>query len=142
MFHIIRWPLLVLLHLFTLTNVNQTFVQIILFTFIFVIFGLYVFVRQIVNAIEWMFACAPSLNFLLPAHINHIPGRGRKGQLRKRLRSARSYTEWKEAAQTMDEFLGFDLWKRVWKYRDVSCPALINSFIGRQRSLLRLGFGT
>ncbi|KAF8592347.1 patatin-domain-containing protein [Ramaria rubella] len=78
MFHIIRWPLLMML-----------------FTFIFVVFGLYVFVRQIVNAVEWMFAW-----------------RGRKGLLRKRLRGARTYDEWKDAAQTMDEFLGFDEWKR------------------------------
>lgn len=38
------------------TDIHRS-TQIMLFAFIFVIFGLYVFVRQIVNALEWMFAC-------------------------------------------------------------------------------------
>ncbi|GJJ07455.1 hypothetical protein Clacol_001657 [Clathrus columnatus] len=78
MFHIIRWPLLALL-----------------FTYIYGIFGLYILVRQIVNAIEWTFAW-----------------RGERGILRQRMRAAKSYAEWKEAAITMDNFLGFDEWKK------------------------------
>lgn len=38
-------------------------------------------------------------------------GRGRKGVLRKRLRSAQTYEMWKEAAQTLDEYLQFHDWK-------------------------------
>ncbi|KAF8529014.1 patatin-domain-containing protein [Hysterangium stoloniferum] len=78
MFHIIRWPLLISL-----------------FAYIYGIFGLYVLVRQVVNAIEWMFAW-----------------RGQKGILRKRLRAAQSYEEWKSAAEIMDTFLGFGEWKK------------------------------
>ncbi|KIJ56666.1 hypothetical protein M422DRAFT_22815 [Sphaerobolus stellatus SS14] len=77
-FHIIRWPLLILL-----------------FTYIYAIFGLYVLVRQIVNAFEWTFAW-----------------RGQRRILRNRLRSAKTFEEWKDAAQVMDKYLGFDEWKK------------------------------
>jgi len=58
-------------------------------------------------------------------------GRGKKGLLRKKMRSARSWQvrtpglllpllwsyptlqEWKEAAATLDEYLHFDEWKKV-----------------------------
>lgn len=40
-------------------------------------------------------------------------GRGRKGQLRLKLRAARTYDEWKEAALALDEYLGFDEWKAI-----------------------------
>jgi hypothetical protein len=60
----------------------------------------------------------------------HTEGRGRKGVLRKRLRAARTYQvrssppfslsvlksfsqEWKDAAQTLDEYLHFDEWKKM-----------------------------
>ncbi|KZW04014.1 patatin-domain-containing protein [Exidia glandulosa HHB12029] len=77
-YHIVRWPLLFFL-----------------FLWIFGEFGLYVFIRQVVNAIEWLFAWS-----------------GRKGLLRRELRRARTYQQWKDAAQTMDEYMGFDLWKK------------------------------
>ncbi|CCA70479.1 related to TGL4-triacylglycerol lipase [Serendipita indica DSM 11827] len=77
-FQLARWPLLFLLAIV-----------------IFGQFGLYVAIRQVVNALEWLFAW-----------------RGRKGVLRKKLRSAQSYEEWKEAALKLDEYLGFDEWKR------------------------------
>ena len=40
-------------------------------------------------------------------------GRGRKGVLRKKLRSAQTYDMWKEAAHTLDEYLQFHEWKVV-----------------------------
>ncbi|KAF8265118.1 hypothetical protein EI94DRAFT_1736630 [Lactarius quietus] len=58
-------------------------------------FGCYVAIRQVVNAKEWLSAW-----------------RGRKGQLRKRLRASKTYEEWVYAAETLDEFLDFDEWKR------------------------------
>lgn len=58
-------------------------------------FGCYVAIRQVVNAKEWLSAWS-----------------GRKGQLRKRLRASRSYEQWVEAAETLDDFLDFDDWKR------------------------------
>ncbi|KAF9075771.1 patatin-domain-containing protein [Rhodocollybia butyracea] len=78
-FLLLRWPLLVFI-----------------FLFIAVEFGLYVFIRQIVNTKEWIFSW-----------------RGRKGVLRKRLRGAKTYQEWKDAAATLDRYLHFDDWKRV-----------------------------
>ncbi|KAK7049495.1 hypothetical protein VNI00_005526 [Paramarasmius palmivorus] len=82
MYLLLRWPLL-------------------LFIFIFIAaeFGLYVFIRQVVNGKEWLSAW-----------------RGKKGQLRKRMRAARTYEaslEWKEAARAMDEYLKFDDWKKI-----------------------------
>ncbi|KIM19965.1 hypothetical protein M408DRAFT_30776 [Serendipita vermifera MAFF 305830] len=62
---------------------------------IFAQFGLYVAIRQVVNTIEYLFAW-----------------RGRKGVLRQKLRKAQTYEEWKEAALTMDDYLGFDDWKK------------------------------
>jgi hypothetical protein len=40
-------------------------------------------------------------------------GRGRKGVLRQKLRNAKTYQEWKEAALTLDDYLGFNDWKKV-----------------------------
>ncbi|KAH9943430.1 acyl transferase/acyl hydrolase/lysophospholipase [Epithele typhae] len=74
---ILRWPLLSLILLF-----------------ISVQFGMYVLIRQLVNAKEWASAW-----------------RGRRGVLRKRLRHARSYQDWKDAALALDEFMHFDDWK-------------------------------
>ncbi|PWZ01066.1 patatin-domain-containing protein, partial [Testicularia cyperi] len=65
---------------------------------IFVVISLeflaYVLVRQLVNVIEYS-----------------IAWRGKKGQLRKRMRGALTYPEWKEAALAQDEFLGYEKWK-------------------------------
>ncbi|KAL4081889.1 acyl transferase/acyl hydrolase/lysophospholipase [Scleroderma yunnanense] len=67
-----------------------------IFAAIFVQFGLYVLIRQLVNTKEWLTAW-----------------RGRKGLLRKRLRAARTYDEWKEAALALDEYLNFNEWKKI-----------------------------
>ncbi|CAE6445720.1 unnamed protein product [Rhizoctonia solani] len=79
LYHIVRWPLLGLL-----------------FLVIFFEFYAYVWIRQCVNALEWLLAW-----------------RGKKGKLRANLRKARTYEEWKEAARVMDEYLGFEEWKQV-----------------------------
>ncbi|TDL29739.1 patatin-domain-containing protein [Rickenella mellea] len=67
-----------------------------IFLFIAFEFSLYIVIRQCVNAKEWFTAW-----------------RGRKGYLRKRLRAARTYDEWKAAGATLDEYLKFDEWKTV-----------------------------
>ncbi|KAH8105837.1 patatin-domain-containing protein [Cristinia sonorae] len=67
-----------------------------IFLFIGVEFGFYILIRQMVNAKEWLSAW-----------------RGRKGLLRKRLRNAKTYQEWKDAALVLDEYLGFNEWKLV-----------------------------
>ncbi|KAJ7638843.1 acyl transferase/acyl hydrolase/lysophospholipase [Roridomyces roridus] len=66
-----------------------------IFLFIALEFGGYVLLRQLVNVKEWISAW-----------------RGKKGLLRKNLRAARSYEEWKKAALVMDEYLKFDEWKK------------------------------
>lgn len=66
----------------------------IIFLFISLEFLLYVVVRQLVNIIEYS-----------------IAWRGKKGQLRKRMRSATNYADWKEAALAQDDFLGYEKWK-------------------------------
>ncbi|KAJ1308648.1 hypothetical protein OPQ81_004342 [Rhizoctonia solani] len=78
LYHIVRWPLLGLL-----------------FLVIFFEFYAYVWIRQCVNALEWLLAW-----------------RGKKGKLRANLRQARTYDEWKAAARVMDEYLGFEAWKQ------------------------------
>lgn len=40
-------------------------------------------------------------------------GRGKKGQLRKKLRAADSYEEWKRVALELDQYSGFDEWKQI-----------------------------
>ncbi|KAI0750813.1 patatin-domain-containing protein [Daedaleopsis nitida] len=74
---ILRWPLLGLI-----------------FLFIAVQFGMYIMIRQLVNAKEWVSAW-----------------RGRRGILRKRLRNAQSYQAWKDAALALDAHMHFDEWK-------------------------------
>lgn len=59
-------------------------------------FGLYVFTRQIVNTWEFLVS---------------LISRPRQRLLRKRLRSAKSWEEWRAAALDMDAHLGFDEWK-------------------------------
>ncbi|KAF5388223.1 hypothetical protein D9615_000438 [Tricholomella constricta] len=67
-----------------------------IFLFIAAEFGFYIVIRQLVNTKEWITAW-----------------RGKKGVLRKKLRAARTYEKWKEAALTLDEFLQFHEWKQV-----------------------------
>ncbi|KAI0320813.1 patatin-domain-containing protein [Amylostereum chailletii] len=67
-----------------------------IFLFIACEFGFYVLIRQLVNAKEWLSAW-----------------RGRKGLLRKRLRASNTYEEWKDAAAILDDYLGFNDWKKV-----------------------------
>ncbi|TFK75876.1 patatin-domain-containing protein, partial [Pluteus cervinus] len=69
---------------------------ILIFLIIAAEFGLYVVIRQLVNTKEWFTAWS-----------------GRKGLLRKNLRAAQSYEEWKTAATTLDQYLQFDEWKRI-----------------------------
>ncbi|KAI0352949.1 patatin-domain-containing protein [Trametes cingulata] len=76
---ILRWPLLGLI-----------------FAFIAAQFGMYVIIRQLVNAKEWVSAW-----------------RGRRGILRARLRNAKTYQEWKDAALALDEYMHFDDWKLI-----------------------------
>lgn len=54
----------------------------------------YLFVRQCVNVIEYL-----------------VAWRGRKGQLRNKLRQAKDIHEWQETAEELDEFLEFEPWK-------------------------------
>ncbi|KAH6914879.1 patatin-like phospholipase domain-containing protein [Coprinopsis sp. MPI-PUGE-AT-0042] len=79
LFLLLRWPLLIFI-----------------FTVIMGEFGLYVLIRQVVNAKEWITAW-----------------RGQKGRLRKKLRASQTYEEWKEAATALDHYLHFDEWKKV-----------------------------
>ncbi|KAG9048285.1 hypothetical protein FS837_000348 [Tulasnella sp. UAMH 9824] len=65
-----------------------------IFSVIYAEFGLYVFIRQCVNMFEW------------------LVGRGKKGVLRRKLRVARTYEEWKETAKELDEYLGYNEWKK------------------------------
>ncbi|EJF61243.1 patatin-domain-containing protein [Dichomitus squalens LYAD-421 SS1] len=67
-----------------------------IFLFIAFQFGAYIAIRQVVNAKEWLSAW-----------------RGRRGVLRKRLRNAQTYQEWKDAALALDQYMHFDEWKMV-----------------------------
>ncbi|KAG2088483.1 acyl transferase/acyl hydrolase/lysophospholipase [Suillus discolor] len=67
-----------------------------IFIFIAAQFGFYILIRQLVNTKEWLLAW-----------------RGQKGLLRKRLRGARTYQEWKETAMMLDKYLMFNDWKKV-----------------------------
>lgn len=57
--------------------------------------ALYFAIRQLVNLWEYLFVW-----------------RGKRLTLRKRLRQAANYSEWKEAAQALDKYLENDLWKK------------------------------
>ncbi|KAK0522022.1 hypothetical protein OC842_006594, partial [Tilletia horrida] len=57
-------------------------------------FLLYVLVRQLVNLVEYLIAF-----------------RGKKGKLRKKLRAAQTWEEWKTAALDLDNHLGLQRWK-------------------------------
>jgi hypothetical protein len=40
-------------------------------------------------------------------------GRGQKGKLRARMRAAKTYQQWKDAASELDSYLQFDEWKAI-----------------------------
>lgn len=67
-------------------------------SFLFLIIGIefyaYVVTRQIVNVFEWL-----------------VAWRSDKRQLRRDLRKAKTYEEWKRIAKQLDKYLGFDEWK-------------------------------
>ncbi|KAI0650734.1 patatin-domain-containing protein [Trametes meyenii] len=65
-----------------------------IFLFISFQFGFYILIRQLVNAKEWISAW-----------------RGKRGILRSRLRNAKTYQEWKDAALALDAYMQFDEWK-------------------------------
>lgn len=58
-------------------------------------FMAYALVRQIVNLAEWL-----------------AEWRGHQRTLRQKLSTARDYNEWKSTALALDEYLGYDRWKR------------------------------
>lgn len=89
---------------------------------------------------EWLFACE-CVNGIFVRFAQLYPGRGRKGVLRQRLRNAKSYQEWKEAALTMDDYLGFNEWKRVSGRPRLTSVWAYPHLPGRRGSLLRLSFG-
>lgn len=90
-------------------------------------------IRQLVNTKEWITACMYRLESdSKHANPSFSPGRGKKGQLRKNLRNAKTYEvrvcmrkicdytdlqlfpqEWKQAAVVLDEYLGFQEWKKA-----------------------------
>ncbi|GAA5856076.1 hypothetical protein JCM8547_002968 [Rhodosporidiobolus lusitaniae] len=76
-YHVSRWPLLFLI-----------------FTIIFLEFLAYLFVRQMVNIIEFFSAWG-----------------GERGRLRVALRNAKTFEEWKSVALELDAYLGLDKWK-------------------------------
>lgn len=65
---------------------------------IYLEFGLYVFTRQIVNTWEFLVS---------------LISRPHQRLLRRRLRSAKTWHEWRDAALEMDAYLGFDAWKAI-----------------------------
>lgn len=100
----------------------------ILFILLFVIyaeFSFYVLIRQIVNAFEYVVAWT-----------------GHKQVLRKKMRTASSWDEWRGAALEMDGYLGFDAWKtvsaaflvRLWRETDDD----VRTFTGGGRLAVRL----
>lgn len=100
----------------------------ILFILLFIIyaeFSFYVLIRQIVNAFEYVVAWT-----------------GHKQVLRKKMRTASSWDEWRGAALEMDGYLGFDAWKtvsaaflvRLWRKTDND----VRTFTGGGRLAVRL----
>lgn len=65
--------------------------QCFIFLFIMAEFGLYVIIRQLVNTKEWISACMTIASLRFISGLIFCSGRGQKGRLRKRLRSARTY---------------------------------------------------
>ncbi|BEJ13872.1 hypothetical protein CspHIS471_0310460 [Cutaneotrichosporon sp. HIS471] len=66
------------------------------FLIIWLEFSAYVLTRQVVNVFEWLFAW-----------------RGVKRVLKRQLRKAKSYEEWRKTAKELDDNLGFDDWKET-----------------------------
>jgi hypothetical protein len=92
-YHLLRWPILVSLPAVEGCRADS---QGFLFTIIYFEFGLYVFIRQIVNAFEYL-----------------VAWRGHKSAMRQEMRRAKTYEEWTHAAKKLDAYLGFDEWKEV-----------------------------
>ena len=64
--------------------------QVFIFVIIAAQFSLYIFIRQVVNTKEWLSACES--NSCIPTVLSYVAsGRGRKGELRRRLRASRTY---------------------------------------------------
>lgn len=85
----------------------------------------------------------PSFPFRLSILIIYLvtfSGRGRKRKLRSHLRNARSWDEWKTAAGVLDEYLGFNDWKKVRnaQLEEAIVPMSTNHFttLGRRRPVL------
>ncbi|KAF9457013.1 acyl transferase/acyl hydrolase/lysophospholipase [Collybia nuda] len=96
LFLLLRWPLLVRYTVASGFKIELRSSKSFIFLFITAEFGFYVVIRQLVNTKEWITAW-----------------RGQKGVLRKKLRGARNYQEWKNAAMTLDNYLHFHEWKKV-----------------------------
>lgn len=69
-----------------------------IFLVIYLEFGAYVFTRQIVRGWEFLVS---------------LISRPHQRLLRRRLNSAKSWDEWRDAALEMDAYLGFDSWKAI-----------------------------
>ncbi|GAA6031322.1 hypothetical protein JCM8097_005602 [Rhodosporidiobolus ruineniae] len=78
-YHVSRWPLLFLI-----------------FSIISLEFVCYLFVRQMVNIIEFFSSW-----------------RGERGRLRLALRNAKTYDEWKQRALALDDHFGLSAWKQT-----------------------------
>lgn len=92
LFILLRWPLLVSCSIMMVMLCGiYVSPQLLIFLFIGIEFGLYVLIRQLVNTKEWLSACEnPTSKYII--HLAEIlPGRGRKGVLRRRLRNATTY---------------------------------------------------
>ena len=94
--------------------------QLLLLAIIFGEFSFYVATRQVVNVLEFLLAwtghkyvdpCPLRTALLSQPALTHHSCFSFRRVLRAKLRDARTYEDWKEAAIEMDEHLGFDLWK-------------------------------
>ncbi|KAG2152274.1 patatin-domain-containing protein [Suillus cothurnatus] len=67
--------------------------------------------------LRWPLLVSINISLSVPLNIHPLPvldiWRGQKGLLRKRLRGARTYQEWKETAMMLDKYLLFNDWKKV-----------------------------
>jgi hypothetical protein len=70
-----------------------------------------------------------------------ITWRGERERLRKRLRAAKSYEEWREAAKRLDEYLGAEQWKEEdqFAYYDHATVGRIVKDLRRARERAQLG---
>jgi hypothetical protein len=82
-----------------------------LFVMIALEFLAYVWVRQMVNLMEWAWTCACSKSSIavqslcFETYLTSVArtGRGQRRKLRARLRSAPNYEAWKQSALELDE---------------------------------------